>query len=331
MGGGVLERYVATHGFSAIADRARSLKELRRYDGFDGWAGAWWSSVFDGKHQETHLSFAQHEGSFYPRAAALAFADWVLEEGVLGDVSKAAAVKVIPHKGQAVEELLWPTFVTNRDLGYVEKCAGRVFEAHGRRDYGNPATTDAALFARIIQLRLGRDFEKCPTPVAFKKWNCGECLLHRADPGLHRTQRKHAPAKLALLGSVDPLRSVDPLARCPAACPAATALLGCLAALDSSLADASAARRAAEGRRGLADCARRAGARLNPSAALAQTPLVACGGDGPPPMERARPFRRPGEEARHASVEKKLAVAQSLGRKRHPPSGPRPAQPVVMS
>ena len=89
VGGGVLERHVATHGFSAIADRARSLKELRRNDGFDGWAGAWWSSVFNGKPQETHLSFAQHEGSFYPRAAALAFADWVLEEGVLGDVQAA--------------------------------------------------------------------------------------------------------------------------------------------------------------------------------------------------------------------------------------------------
>ncbi len=331
VGGGVLERYVATHGFSAIADRARSLKELRRYDGFDGWAGAWWSSISNGT--QTHLSFAQHEGSFYPRAAALEFADWVLQDGVLGNVQAAFNIKVIPHKGQAVEELLWPTFVTNRDLGYRAECAGSVFEAHGRNNYGPPATTDAALFARIIQLRLGRDFARCPTPVAFKKWNCGECLLHRADPGLHRTQRKR-PA--ALLRSVDPLSSVDPLARCPAACPAATALLGCLAALDSSLADASAARRAAEGRRGLAACARRAGAGLNPSAALAQTPLVACGGDDPSPLAVHEPPKRVHDGG--ASVEKKLAVAQSLGRKardhrrpRHPPFGPRPARPVVMS
>ena len=76
-------------------------------------------------------------------------------------------------------------------------------------------------------------------------------------------------------------------------------------------------------------CAQRAGAGLNHGAALAQTPLVACGGDDPPPMERTPPPRRVHDGG--ASVEKKLAVAQSLGRKRHPPSGPRPAQPVVMS
>ena len=65
------------------------------------------------------------------------------------------------------------------------------------------------------------------------------------------------------------------------------------------------------------------------SSALAQTPLVACGGDDPSPLAVHEPPKR--LHGGGASVEKKLAVAQSLGRKRHPPSGPRPAQPVVMS
>ena len=82
---------------------------------------------------------------------------------------------------------------TNRHLATQKRAPGA---CSGGRNYGPPATTDAALFARIIQLRLGRDFEM-PDAVASRSGTAAKSR-HRADPGLHRTQRKR-PAKLALL------------------------------------------------------------------------------------------------------------------------------------
>ena len=113
----------------------------------------------------TRLSCASREGSFYPRAAALTFADWVLEEGVWGiskppSRSKSYHIKARPSR-------LCGRFVTNRDLGYQNVRRERVQGAAAKTTA--PATTDAALFARIIQLRLGRDFEKCPAPCGVQE------------------------------------------------------------------------------------------------------------------------------------------------------------------
>lgn len=117
------------------------------------------------------MSFAVHEGSFYSRRAALAFADWLLDSSPLGDAARARTIEVPAHIGLALEEVLWPTFVAARAdaLGVGGADPGPPLCAHGGAvDDG----TDDATARSILALRLGRDRTACGAPAALKRWRC---------------------------------------------------------------------------------------------------------------------------------------------------------------
>ena len=197
-GGGFLERHVARHNFSAIQTPGWARTALlgcgamtpgkraaceRAWD--SGYGGAWfdapslfgaapdatWRDDAAAFEREHAVAFATHEGSYYARGAALAFAAWILDESPLGDAAVARAARVPPHLGIALEELLWPTFVLARKktLGYDGGSAGLSLDVHGGAvdDRGDEQTAKS-----ILALRLGRDRASCGAPASLKRWTC---------------------------------------------------------------------------------------------------------------------------------------------------------------
>ena len=184
VGGGVLERHVAAHGYSRIDHHSASaprpfpsvvagppasqvpvdargnpyFKGVHRDSGWSrDWLGG--ATLFLNATGRHRMSFAFFEGSFYPRAAALAFVDWLLGATKLANPAAAAAMVVPDHQGVAVEELLWPSFVVERaeTLGYASETAGVPFEVHGRtRANRSVFDRDDVIIPAILDLRLGK-------------------------------------------------------------------------------------------------------------------------------------------------------------------------------
>ena len=253
--------------------------------------------VFDGKHQET-FEFAQHEGSFIlePRRA---FADWVLQEGVLGDVQAAAAVKVIPQKARPSRSL-WPTFVKTATSLRV-KCAGRVFERT----------------AAIMEIR------RRPTPRSSRAlFNCASAATSRDVPLAQEVElrRVHAPScgprsssnAAQAPGGQGGREDRAPRSRSPD--PRSAMLLPRVPRGDGAAKLPRRARRRSRTRarracrRRSAGLAARARARGNPSSRQADAARRG-GGDDPPPMERTPP---PDDHDGGASVKEAVAAQQRL-------------------
>ena len=237
-GGGVLERHVARHNFSDIQEgrgwakaaivgcergMAKSKVEPCARAWATGYGGDWFdaASLFGDalgaggawkrdteRYARTHaMAFSTHEGSFYPRAAAVAFAAWLFDESALGDVETARTVHVAPHMGIALEELLWPTFTLARKgvLGYDAATAGASLDVHGG---SVDLVNDAQTAKTVLALRLGRDRAHCAAPASFKPWNClGRNSAPEGDPA------RNCPVSAQLLAC---LAKADAGARAPA-------------------------------------------------------------------------------------------------------------------
>ena len=173
-----------------------------------GWGDGWFDAdaLFVGGQGPRKAGFSTHEGSFYTRRAALAFAHWLLNETQLGDADVAFQTRVPKHKGIAVEEVLWPTYTLGQGatIGFNASAAGPSLCRHGAQ---MPTQGDVKTATSIVTMRLGRDRRQCVTPVMFKKWGAGlvaqallDCLAAadaRADDGDDAFEQRSDPTFFA--------------------------------------------------------------------------------------------------------------------------------------
>ena len=202
----------------------------------------------------------------------------------------------------------------------VQCAVQRVFEVVG----AIMARDDRRRASWQRRLRSADGFDRCRAdPERVHHRRRVPSPLHRADPGLHRTQRKRpAPRRAEAARSPD---ARDPLGR---GCSRAAALTAATASPPASspppaapLADAEGAAFRRPHRR---DGPRRAREAELPAAeprGARAAPLVACGGDDPPPMGRAPPSRDRAFPPRPRVQARSPRAGAHHRRPRHPPSG----------
>jgi len=150
-----------------------------------GWCGPWFDladlfgeapgaacdrETFMRTHQ---MAFAIHEGSFYPRRAAVGFADWLYGNTSWYDDANARSTKFARHSGMVGEELLWPTWTHAR----ANELGVEIQERRGGG--GGPPlcvhagslhrANDALVVHNVASWRLGLDRSRpeCQGPLMF--------------------------------------------------------------------------------------------------------------------------------------------------------------------
>ena len=167
VGGGLLESTIRDIHFSAVmqppwaqiallpCDQQRKHPRLRKM----GWCSSWLNiaKLFNGKSSDRQsyrgrMAFSMHEGSFFTRAAAVQFSDWLFAETGWGDPRVAASTQFTAHSGVVGEELLWPTWTLShaKQIGYAPK-PGSSFCVHD----GRFGSSDLSLAHSLVAFRLG--------------------------------------------------------------------------------------------------------------------------------------------------------------------------------